>query len=50
MNKFEGSVMSDKEPTYSDSEIAERLRDLPGCTDENGWIRRRTEQTAGRPR
>ncbi len=40
MNTFEGSVMSDKEPTYSDSEIAERLRDLPGWYYENGWIRR----------
>ncbi len=32
--------MADKEPTYSDAEIAERLRDLPGWYYEDGWIRR----------
>ena len=32
--------MSDEEPTYNESQIAERLRDLPGWYFENGWIRR----------
>src|SRR2546429_9327641 len=32
--------MSDKEPTFSESEIGERLRDLPGWYFEDGWIRR----------
>jgi 4a-hydroxytetrahydrobiopterin dehydratase len=32
--------MAEKERTYSDSEIAERLRELPGWYFEDGWIRR----------
>ena len=32
--------MTEKEPTYSESEIAERLRGLPGWYFEDGWIRR----------
>src|SRR4029453_13474636 len=32
--------MSEKERTYSESEIAERLRALPGWYFEDGWIRR----------
>ena len=32
--------MSEKEPTYTEAQIAERLRDLPGWYYENGWIRR----------
>src|SRR5258707_9515874 len=32
--------MSDKEPTYTESQIAERLRELPGWYWEDGWIRR----------
>ena len=29
-----------KEKTYSDAEIADRLKDLPGWYLEDGWIRR----------
>ena len=32
--------MSDKEPTYSESEIAQHLTQLPGWYVEDGWIRR----------
>jgi 4a-hydroxytetrahydrobiopterin dehydratase len=32
--------MPDKEPTYDDAQIAERLRDLPGWYFEGGWLRR----------
>ena len=32
--------MTKKEPTYDDSQIAQRLRDLPGWYYEDGWIRR----------
>ena len=32
--------MSEKEPTYNESQIAERLKDLPGWFYEGGWIRR----------
>ena len=32
--------MSEKEPTYSDSQIVERLNQLPGWYHDNGWIRR----------
>jgi 4a-hydroxytetrahydrobiopterin dehydratase len=32
--------MPDKERTYSESEIAERLSALPGWYFEDGWIRR----------
>jgi 4a-hydroxytetrahydrobiopterin dehydratase len=32
--------MPDKEPIYDDTQIAERLRDLPGWYLEDGWIRR----------
>ena len=32
--------MTEKEPTYSDLEIAERLKELPGWYVEDGWIRR----------
>src|ERR1700704_3459251 len=35
-----GEPMSDKEPTYTESQIAERLRELPGWYFEDGWIRR----------
>ena len=30
----------DKEPTYSDTQIAEKLAELPGWWYDNGWIRR----------
>jgi len=30
----------DKEPTYTDDQIAEQLATLPGWWYENGWIRR----------
>ena len=29
-----------KEPTYDESQIAERLKELPGLVLEDGWIRR----------
>src|SRR3954466_13469029 len=32
--------MSDKEPTYDDAQIAERLAALPGWYYEDKWIRR----------
>lgn len=32
--------MPQKEPTYSEAEITERLRALPGWYYEEGWIRR----------
>ena len=32
--------MAEKEKTYSDAEITERLRALPGWFFEDGWIRR----------
>jgi 4a-hydroxytetrahydrobiopterin dehydratase len=32
--------MSEKEPTYNESQIADRLRELPGWYYEDGWIRR----------
>ena len=32
--------MATKEKTYSDTEIAEKLKELPGWYLENGWIRR----------
>lgn len=32
--------MSEKEPTCTDAEVAERLRALPGWYLEDGWIRR----------
>src|SRR4029450_13795446 len=32
--------MSEKEPTFNETEIAERLGELPGCYYEDGWIRR----------
>jgi 4a-hydroxytetrahydrobiopterin dehydratase len=32
--------MPDKETTYDDSAIAERLRELPGWYLEDGWLRR----------
>ena len=32
--------MSEKEPTYNDAQIAERLTALPGWYYEDGWIRR----------
>ncbi len=32
--------MAKKEPTYEESQIAGRLRDLPGWYYEDGWIRR----------
>ena len=32
--------MSEKEPTYTEAEIAEKLKDLPGWYFEDGWIRR----------
>lgn len=33
--------MSNKEPTYDEAQITERLRELPGWYFEGGWIRRR---------
>jgi 4a-hydroxytetrahydrobiopterin dehydratase len=32
--------MTTKEATYSETQIAEKLRDLPGWYFEDGWIRR----------
>src|SRR5436309_1212030 len=32
--------MSKQEPTYDETQIAERLRELPGWYFEDGWIRR----------
>lgn len=32
--------MADKEPTYDDAQVAERLGALPGWYHEDGWIRR----------
>ena len=32
--------MAEKEKTYSEAEIAEKLRGLPGWYFEDGWIRR----------
>jgi 4a-hydroxytetrahydrobiopterin dehydratase len=32
--------MSEKETTFTESQIAERLRELPGWYFEDGWIRR----------
>jgi 4a-hydroxytetrahydrobiopterin dehydratase len=32
--------MSEKEPTYDESQIGERLQALPGWFYEGGWIRR----------
>jgi 4a-hydroxytetrahydrobiopterin dehydratase len=32
--------MAEKEPTYSETETAERLKALPGWYFEDGWIRR----------
>jgi 4a-hydroxytetrahydrobiopterin dehydratase len=32
--------MAEKEKTYNDSEIAERLQSLPGWFFQDGWIRR----------
>ena len=32
--------MPEKESTYDESQIAERLKDLPGWYFEDGWIRR----------
>jgi 4a-hydroxytetrahydrobiopterin dehydratase len=32
--------MADKEPTYTESEIAQQLKELPGWFFEDGWIRR----------
>ena len=32
--------MAEKEPTYDEAQIAERLRDLPGWFYEDNWIRR----------
>ena len=40
--------MAEKERTYSESEIADRLRDLPGWYVEDGWIRR-VSKTDGWP-
>ena len=32
--------MREKEPTYNEAQIAERLNELPGWYYEDGWIRR----------
>jgi 4a-hydroxytetrahydrobiopterin dehydratase len=32
--------MATKEETYSDAEVTEKLKELPGWYLENGWIRR----------
>jgi 4a-hydroxytetrahydrobiopterin dehydratase len=32
--------MAEKERTYNDTEIADRLKELPGWFYEDGWIRR----------
>ena len=40
-----------KDTPYTDDQIAEKLRELPGWYYEDGWIRRQsTRPTAGRPR
>src|SRR2546429_1652897 len=33
-------LMSEKEPTHNDSQIAQQLEELPGWYVEDGWIRR----------
>jgi pterin-4a-carbinolamine dehydratase len=33
-------LVSEKEPTYNEAQIAERLGNLPGWYYEDGWIRR----------
>jgi 4a-hydroxytetrahydrobiopterin dehydratase len=40
--------MVKKDPTYDDTQIAEKLKDLPGWWYEDGWIRR-TYKTDGWP-
>jgi 4a-hydroxytetrahydrobiopterin dehydratase len=32
--------MTDKEPTFSEAQITERLKELPGWYLEDGWLRR----------
>ena len=32
--------MANKEPTYTEAQIAEKLATMPGWYHENGWIRR----------
>src|SRR2546428_10411173 len=40
--------MAQKEPTYSDAEIEQKLKEFPGWWYEDGWIRR-TYKTDGWP-
>src|SRR6266852_1616249 len=40
ITRFFGGPMSEKEPTYNEEQIAERLRELPGWYYDDGWIRR----------
>ena len=42
--------MSEKELTYGDTEISERLKGLPGWYHEDGWIGASTRPTDGRRR
>src|SRR2546423_15461717 len=40
--------MAQKDPTYDEAQIAQKLKDLPGWWYEDGWIRR-TYKTDGWP-
>src|SRR5256712_13947958 len=40
--------MAQKEPTYNETQIAQKLQDLPGWWYEDGWIRR-NYKTGGWP-
>ena len=40
MARFTGECYVEKEPTYDEAQIAERLQALPGWYFEDGWIRR----------
>jgi 4a-hydroxytetrahydrobiopterin dehydratase len=40
ITRFEEALVSEKEPTYDEAQIAQKLRDLPGWFYEDKWIRR----------
>src|SRR5262245_16467118 len=40
ITRFMEAEVSEKEPTYNESQIAEKLKALPGWFYEDGWIRR----------
>jgi 4a-hydroxytetrahydrobiopterin dehydratase len=40
ITQFKEVVVAEKEKTYDETQIAERLRDLPGWFYEDKWIRR----------